>query len=577
VSNQFAQTLAVANLGDSRGLVTIFHERNGAVHAVAADGQEIAGWPVTVENAFTSTMPTIADFDDDRLDEIVISVVEVSVLSSAGCLLPGWPLGDPDDGFQSRTAIVTSLLPDGELYLINGTGRGRIYVVDGFGNPASGWPIQVPGGQFARPLYRNAAVGDVTGDGLREIVATITNDSRVYVYASDGDLVSPFPVEIGGGLDEPTLGDLDGNGRSEIAFWAESTSLGQGGVEILQGDGTRLPGWPQATHALGNWGLAIGNVDEDGQLEIAAATVNGGEEGVGGVYLWNHDGSNVPGWPKLIQDVSFPNPVTIADVTGDGQGDVVVTGLTAFSESDGVVYAWSASGQLINGFPIVIDGRPIFSAAGPTVADLEADGVAELGVASESGIFRGGPVKIHWFDLGVPYRPEGMEWPTRAHDMARTGSYSPPVQRVSLGAGLFPPVIHSRTPAPRLTAVFRSLGDESDKPTTFSLVKVDDEPVEPVEGRQLGGWLGGLGRFSRLVFRFDGQEVRNRLGSVGEHELTFRSEVIGGLGGVQYEATASLTLRDAGWRFGWDREVENGAVGRHQVPLTRSTDPGEPE
>jgi hypothetical protein len=138
-------------------------------------------------------------------------------------------------------------------------------------------------------------------------------------------------------------------------------------------------------------------------------------------------------------------------------------------------------------------------------------------------------------------------------------------------------VIHASTPAPPLTAIFTLPRDESATATTFSLVKVDDEAVEPVEGHQLGGWLSCIRKPRRLVFRFDGQDVRSRLGSVGEHELTFRSEVIGGLGGVQYEATASRALRDAGWRFGWDREVEIGDIGRHQVPLTRSTDPGEPE
>jgi hypothetical protein len=377
-------------------------------------------------------------------------------------------------------------------------------------------------------------------------------------------------------VDDPSLGDLDADGTQEIVFWVGLPERTRG-VSVVKGDGSLLPGWPQVTNAIGNSGPALGDVDGDDHLEVVASTVGGagtGEAG-GGVYVWRSDGTPLPGWPKFIDFTGFARPPVIGDVDGDGIGDVIAVGGTAFLPQDTLVYAWTGSGDLISGFPIVI---PFRSPSGPaTIADIDRDGITDLGVTSEPGVFASKPATIHWFDLGVPFRPEGMEWPTWAHDMARTGSYSPPVQRVDMRVHLVPPVIHANTPAPPLTAIFRLPIDEAAMPTTFSLVKVDDEPVEPVEGQQLGGGLSGAGIFRRLVFHFDGEKVRSHLGNVGEHELTFRSETIGGLGGVQYEATASLTLRDAGYRFGWYREVENGAAGRREVPLTSSTDSGGPQ
>jgi hypothetical protein len=566
------QTLAVADFGGIGGLATVFHQTNGVAHALRADGQPMDGWPVGLGEAFTSTMPAAMDLNDDGTEEIVLALQQLHVVSSDGVPLAGWPIEVTGDGFQARTPI--GARPDrGSAPLVfAGTSKGTLVVADSSAMFRPGWPVVLPPIDFPQPRLGNIAVGRILGQGALDVVATNLSEARIFVYDMDGNIVPPFPVQEGRRLEEPTIGDVDQDGRNEIIFWTDRTSEGKRGVVVLGADGTVKEGWPQETHAANNWGVALGDVDNDGKLELAVSTVNGGPANDSAVHLWNDDGSPVENWPQYVTDVSFPNPVALADVNGDGLADIIAAGLTASISADGVIFAWTTGGELIGGFPIVIPGRPIMTAAGPTVADVNEDGVAELGIMSQAGLFGSGPTRIHWFNLGVPYRPEGMEWPTRAHDMARTGSYSPPVRRVSMRVQLFPPVMHANTPAPPLTAIFTLPRDASGGPTTFSLVKVDDEAVDPVEGQRLGGWLDCIKKPRRLVFRFDGEEVRSRLGSAGEHELIFRSEAIGGLGGVQYEATASLTLTDVGWRFGRDREVENGDVGRHQVPLTRSTD-----
>ena len=217
-----------------------------------------------------------------------------------------------------------------------------------------------------------------------------------------------------------------------------------------------------------------------------------------------------------------------------------------------MVYAWEASGDVVPGFPIIIPGRPIVGGS-PTVTDLDGDGTAELGIMSDAGIFsRGQNALVHWFDLGVPYRPEGMEWPTWAHDMGRTGAYAPPVRRAEAEAKVVPRTLNASTPAPAVKVLLSLPDVAAGVPAELRLVKVDDRPVEAVVAAADRGGLRPLGR-SRLVFRFDGEAVRSRLGGPGTHQLTFRTEVIGGLGGVQYEAVASMTVR--------------GAPGEQLVPL----------
>ena len=278
----------------------------------------------------------------------------------------------------------------------------------------------------------------------------------------------------------------------------------------------------------------------DGLPEVVVSTLGGAGTGLlgGGVYVWRHDGTALPGWPKFIDFTGFPNSPTIADVDGDGQGDVIVTGETSFLPSNGVIYAWRGSGELIAGFPILIPFRPVSLNGSAVVADIDHDGVADLGVTTEPGVFASKPARIHWFDLGVPYRPEGMEWPTWAHDMARTGSYSPPVRRLAMEVTLAPVVFHESLPAPPITVVATLPDDEEAAPASLFLDRVDGASVQRLDGKALGGSQAG-----RLVFRFEGEEVRSRLGGPGQYVLTFRSEVIGGVGGILFEGEAMLTLR----------------------------------
>lgn len=544
-------TLTLANLGDPRGLATVVDQQDGTVHALAPDGQAVPGWPVPLPAvAGLNVGIAAADLLGDGRDELLLAARNLQALSSDGDLLPGWPFTLV--GASPNIPVAARMGPDEDLRVVGAGGEEPIpsrtaaaFVLDEQGQLLPGWPAVIPQGRFIRPLLRGPAVGDVTGDGHANVVVTVANESQVWVFDRDGQAVPPFPVTIGRILDFPSLGDLDGDGRQEIVFWTDQTdpgTRGTRGVIVLRGDGTLMPGWPQITNAIGNNGPALGDVDGDGRLEVVVSTLGGGADIEGGVYVWGQNGTPLPGFPKFIKFTGFPYPPVIADVDGDGMGDIVVAGGTAFLPADGVIYAWKGSGELIPGFPIVIPFRPVSTNGVPTIADIDGDGMAELGVTSDPGVFASKPGRIHWFDLGVPYRPEGMEWPTFAHDMARTGSYSPPVRRVAMEVKIAPPVLNTGTPAPKLNVKFTLPADEEARPGAFTLVRVDGAAVAPVAGTAIGRQGARGGPFRRLRFEFDGEAIRALLGAPGVHNLTFRSEVIGGLGGVQFQGQTEMKL-----------------------------------
>ena len=153
----------------------------------------------------------------------------------------------------------------------------------------------------------------------------------------------------------------------------------------------------------------------------------------------------------------------------------------------------------------------------------------------------GSSTTVHWLKLGVPYRPEGMEWPTRAHDMARTGSYSPPVERRSTELSVLPSRLMAHVPAPPITVIARWTAGVDDVPATLRLVAVDGTPVPEIVGTSLAS-RRGLGFSRRSVFRFDGEAVRAVLGEPGLHVVSFQSEAVGGLGGVLHVGETEVHL-----------------------------------
>src|SRR5439155_1630677 len=187
----------------------------------------------------------------------------------------------------------------------------------------------------------------------------------VWVRHHDQDDQPGFPRHFDGSLETLSVAtvDLDGDNKLEIIF-----GDGNGEVHAVRSDGTDLPGFPVHTdlpaglpltksdafvqnlvpisYAAIIGGVAVANLDRDGQQEIVAAADDGkvycwhadatpgGIGGSGRAYVIKPNGTIAPGWPVKPTSIN-PNSVplvaqgvvtspVVADLDGNGTKEIAL-------------------------------------------------------------------------------------------------------------------------------------------------------------------------------------------------------------------------------------------------------------
>jgi len=128
------------------------------------------------------------------------------------------------------------------------------------------------------------------------------------------------------------------------------------------------PGWPLRIAGTSQRGGIACNIDTDDDLEVI---YNIGNK----VYALNHDGTDVPGWPKTVASTPAEGAPAFGDIDGDGIGDIVVTTRTPGTANDGKIYAFNLDGSNKPGFPVTCTGGPVRT---PVLADLDGDEIMEI-------------------------------------------------------------------------------------------------------------------------------------------------------------------------------------------------------
>lgn len=353
-------SVAVGDIdGDGRPEVVAGSD-NGWVFAFHADGSLVAGWPqftgwnadypancATAACTGVVAAPTLADLDGDGADEVIVGSYshKMWVWHGNGSVLPGWPR-DVWDGIASGAAV-------GDL---NGDGS----------------PDIVVGSDVANDCANCAPYGHLTRGGLLHAFDISGNELPGWPFATDSFMSS-----------SPVLSDLDGDGHLEVIsgggyFPTDTTTRGHT-LWVIGSDG-RLR-WRFTTRGVLLSSPAVGDINGDGRPEIAiadAGCLNGACPG-GMVYLlsstgslmWQSEGrtTRVPGGSGAY----FGGPV-LADVTGDGRADVVA------ADGNWHVKAWDLSGTIVS------DTGTTFALWGtPAVGDLDGDGTNEIVVGSAAG------------------------------------------------------------------------------------------------------------------------------------------------------------------------------------------------
>ena len=282
---------------------------------------------------------------------------------TAGLQAGSWPYRLT---YPSSEPVIADLDANGTKEVIVADDNGSLNVLDHTGRSLPGWPVSVEG------LVEGMAVGDLFPNLPGQEVAVIMNGSdtgRLGVYRADGTLAAPLvslPFQIGV-YQVPVIADVDQDGQLNIVTlssnWPQLTTTA---IDVRSPDGT-----PQVSILIPDGGLgsnmAIGDLDQDRQLEIVVATKHK-------LSVFNHDGTSVAGWPK---SGAYANThPTLADLDGDGKDEIIIGDNVTHS-----VLAFKADGSSVPGWPVNL--RNVDPFADPnelavSVGDVDGDGFPEV-------------------------------------------------------------------------------------------------------------------------------------------------------------------------------------------------------
>src|SRR3954451_7215738 len=169
------------------------------------------------------------------------------------------------------------------------------------------------------------AIGDVTGDGRADVVATSAQgsyaDYRVYVLASlpDGTLAAPVSYPIPGTgtnrIQTVAIGDITDDGRADVVVGADGL-----GILVYPQLPTGVLGAPTVIATPHTLRVAVGDLDGAAGTDLAA--IGWGDDLVS-VFL--NDGRGALGGATTYPARhSGYDDLEIADVSGDGRDDIVV-------------------------------------------------------------------------------------------------------------------------------------------------------------------------------------------------------------------------------------------------------------
>ncbi len=456
---QSSADAGISAMGDIFGddkLEIVCGDENGYLYAFTHDGTPLNGFPKFFGAAIGVFTPALADVDGDGKKDI-------AVISH-----------DWDSPYGNAL-----------LHLYKVTANGPVEF--------PGYPIDLQRGAKNSP-----AIGDLDGDGNFEIVVATggapdsTVLAKVIAYSDSGQIMDGFPWVIGknSAYDSPTLYDLDNDGTLEILIRVKPDD-NVNGIYAINSRGSIVSGFPFPI-ASGNSGVcvAVGDMTGDNVPEIAYGSVQAIDSGK--VWVYDLTGSLLPGFPAKVFRTLVDGSVAIADIDGDGLGDVVC-GTNGIISKPGLIRAFNYQGQELPDFPLSPDD-PILNSfeTHPTLIDIDGDGDTE--------IFAGRlDQKVYGWDTPGVYDSTNT-WSTFKGNAARTGG-----QLVS--------------------PVLVSVQDISAQniPSQFELKQNYPNPFNPVTTIQFSVPNGS--QITLTVFDVTGQRVASLISeewfSAGEHEITF--------------------------------------------------------
>lgn len=240
----------------------------------------------------------------------------------------------PQHVFKSRAVRFADFNLDGHIdLLVGGRDSAEGFYVE-LGDGKGNWSMYAGPETSMQP--RSFAVADVDGTGLINVLIGGEGDQKgLQIWSKNGDSdtwkLDSVPIE-GGIYHDVKLVDVNHDSWPDVVA-ARSDSEVDGGIYVFLNDGRG--GWAGVMGPMVSGlftGLAVGDVNGDGNPDIVSSRRRGigsdvsqwGDhwQQLGGVQVWYGDGTGR--WePEVFSTTTDAESVTVADVNGDGQLDVV--------------------------------------------------------------------------------------------------------------------------------------------------------------------------------------------------------------------------------------------------------------
>ncbi len=311
---------AAVERGDGREPALFVALRDGRIAGLDFAGRRLPGWPVATAPSRSpfDSYPALADVDGDGGFDVVWGGADGNVWAwkAGGTPLPGFPRAAGRAGDDLRVTLADlDGRPGAEIVVASN--NDSLYAFRGDGTPLAGWPVQVGAvptwplvtklGALRRPavvvgagselrgfdaaghpIFRRnhypiffsweLAEGDLTGDGVPELVGVSSGITMVAAFDSSG---APVAQGLVGSrpLGPAILGPLARGSTAQVLVPAVDP---KGGVRHVAFDSALavLPGWPK--DGASGASPSLGEFDGDGATEIAA-----GSGGRGTLYVYD--------------------------------------------------------------------------------------------------------------------------------------------------------------------------------------------------------------------------------------------------------------------------------------------------
>lgn len=396
------------------------------------------------------TAPVVADLDCDWILEVISAGYNsetqksnVYIWNRSGIIQSGWPI--EVDGKIAYAPAVGDLDGDGDLEVVVAVSNippatgGWIYKWHHDGNLYKDPHKDPPPENPERLRYTPGAphIGDIT-EGFEEEVIVLEESVGVALADMDSDgkkeLIIAWPSGIGvyGGGDidsdtwplgivlrvgDPVVGDIDGDGRSEVFLAVRIPDVDVNYIYAWDSDGRLLWDTPinigDVVNAPGNF-ISLGDINADGTAEILSGSTNGW------ITVWDSDGevlfSHRPDAGEESADTNIIFQPIVGDIDNDGDMEILA------ASKSGNIYCFDNNGNPISGWPLSIDSE---LSPGAVLVDIEEDSVGDPvnPVGDLELLYSANDGMVHSIDLPGDFHPNEIQWGMYGYNSRNTNNY----------------------------------------------------------------------------------------------------------------------------------------------------------